>query len=91
MTAIADVKAVAELIAGKTIANAKLESIVEDFIQYDESMQDPLTNEQKAQMFLDDLKAMIKARVEGGSAQRQRTANEAAIQAAASTAAEDFV
>ena len=97
MTAITDVKLIIETLAGKTLTNAKILSIVNNYIASSaESATDAvadidiLTNEDLAQEALNMLIRSIKESVKRGAEYKARAANEAAVATASNDAIVDL-
>ena len=88
MTAVTRAKAVLEGLAGKTLTNAKMVKIVDNFIANYGGVNlegAPGTNEEKAQFFIDRVLAQIKHEL------RQGAKNADAVQAATLAAVEAAV
>ena len=88
MTKIADAKAIMEAIAGKSLTNARMISIVESTINYNEEQ--ALTNEEKAAVFVDGLRTTLRSTMHSHAMQKHRSAQEAAATAAGDAAIIDI-
>ena len=91
MTAMTDTKLILETLAGKTLTNAKMLLVVNNYItsatDYPEPSADippidTLTNEQLAQKFLNVMMFKLKSGVKKGAEYKARAANDAAVAAA---------
>lgn len=81
MTAIAQAKQVMEGLAGKTLTVAKMTAIVNNYIDYDPDTM-TMTNEQKAQKFIDLMLKRAKEQVRVGANRIAYRNNKAAVDAA---------
>ena len=88
MTAITRTKEIIEAVANKTFLDARLLEIVEDYIYYDPT--EILTNEEKAQRFIDMMLERAKLQVREGAYHRALQENAAVVAAASADAVVDL-
>jgi len=88
MAAIDQATAVLEGLAGKTLTNTQMVNVVEEYINYRDSA--PLTNEEKAALFIEQLLKLVKRKVKAGAGQRAVEDNAAAVQASVDASIADL-
>ena len=67
MTAVTDAKLILDTLAGRDVPQAKALELVENFIGPERALT-ITTNEEKAQLFLDELKGAMRRRIRAGAA-----------------------
>lgn len=88
MTAITQAVAVLEGLANKTLTNTQMLSIVENYINYRDVQ--ALTNEEKAQIFIDTMFANTRQYVKAGASMKANEDNAATVQTAIDAAIVDL-
>ena len=88
MTAITDTKAILETLAGKTLSASVLTRVVENIINYNAVQ--GLTNEEKADIFITNLRNTIRSTMRSHAEQKQRATDAAAAVTAGDTALADL-
>ena len=90
MATVAEAKTVIEILAGKSLTNARIVELVNDYNYDPANDTDNLPNEAKATLFVDALKEYSKFRIRQGAQQRVRDANDQSVIDAGDNATSDF-